>query len=241
MTATKILALDCSTPRCSVALAGGIHSGDDGAQIAQISKIRKRSHHRLVLPMIERLLGEHKLSLADLDLLVCGLGPGSFVGVRIAVGVAQALASARDIKLAGFSSLEALAFAAWNRESSASVGSEAKQAAQYAVLSCIDLKPGEVYWAFYEAGDDGLKEVRSPSVAPVEDIKSPKSELPLIVVGGDEQNLQGVLRNNPAVASVANLYPAAADLVSLAIQKRTKGDTDPAKILPIYSHAGLRG
>ena len=194
--------------------------------------------------MIERLLGEHKLSLADLDLLVCGLGPGSFVGVRIAVGVAQALASATDIKLAGFSSLEALAFAAWNRESSASVGGEAKQAAQakrYAVLSCIDLKPGEVYWAFYEAGGDGLKEVRSPSVARVDDIKSPKSELPLIVVGGDEQNLQGILRNNPAVASATNLYPAAADLVSLAIQKRTKGGTDPARILPIYSHAGLRG
>jgi tRNA threonylcarbamoyladenosine biosynthesis protein TsaB len=53
-----------------------------------------REHNRFLLAMIKELLSEAALELAALDALVCCVGPGSFVGVRLGVAVTQGLAYA---------------------------------------------------------------------------------------------------------------------------------------------------
>ena len=57
----------------------------------------------------DELLREAGLVPADLDLLVVGVGPGSFTGVRIGLAMARGLALALDLRVAGVSTLEALA------------------------------------------------------------------------------------------------------------------------------------
>ena len=78
----KILALDTSTDACSVAL-------DINGNVTQDFRIIPRQHTKQLLPMVQDMLREHDLTVADLDAIAVGRGPGSFAGIRIATGAAH--------------------------------------------------------------------------------------------------------------------------------------------------------
>ncbi len=60
------------------------------------------------LGRIAGVLAARGLTLAELDRVAVGIGPGSFTGVRIAVSYAKALALAARLPLAGISSYDVL-------------------------------------------------------------------------------------------------------------------------------------
>lgn len=78
----KILALDTSTDACSVAL---YVDGD----VFEDFRVIPRQHTQQLLPMVETLLSDQGVKIAELDALAFGRGPGSFAGIRIATGVTQ--------------------------------------------------------------------------------------------------------------------------------------------------------
>ena len=92
----KILALDTSTEYCSIALSL------DG-EILSRETLAGQRHSELILPMLQRMLAETGLTLAQLDGIAFGAGPGSFTGLRIACGVAQGLAFGADLPVTGTS------------------------------------------------------------------------------------------------------------------------------------------
>ena len=98
----RILALDASTETCAVALG-------DGVSWRERSEIAGQRHSELLLPMIRALLAELGVTLAQLDGIAFGAGPGSFTGLRIACGVAQGLALGAGLPVVGVSTLEAMA------------------------------------------------------------------------------------------------------------------------------------
>ena len=127
----RILAFDTSTEACTVAL------GDDAHWVERTEHAGSR-HSELLLPMIQALLDEGGLALAQLDGIAFGAGPGSFTGLRIACGVAQGLALGADLPVVGVTSLEALAEAAhathgWTR-----------------LVAALDARMQEVYFAAFE-------------------------------------------------------------------------------------------
>jgi len=130
----RLLALDTSTEACSVALLL------DGA-LRMRFQLTERSHAELVLPMVDGLLEEGRVRLADLDGLAFGRGPGAFTGLRIACGVIQGLAFGAGLPVVPVSSL-------------ASVAEQVPAAAGEVVLVCNDARMGEAYWGAYsrEAG-----------------------------------------------------------------------------------------
>ena len=98
----NILAIDTATEACSVALQ------HNGTRITRF-EICPQQHSQRLLPMVDEVLKEANITLNDLDLLAFGRGPGSFTGVRIATGMIQGLALGTGLKVAGISTLEAMA------------------------------------------------------------------------------------------------------------------------------------
>ena len=95
------------------------------------------NHSQAILPMVQSLLQEASISLAQCDAIAFGSGPGSFTGVRTACGVVQGLAFGADLPVIPVVTLLALAEAE-------RVSSGALQ-----VLTALDARMGEVYWAQY--------------------------------------------------------------------------------------------
>ncbi len=80
----RVLALDTSTEYCSVAL------WQDGAVIERC-ELAGQKHSEMLIGMLDALLEQSGLKLAQLDGIAFGKGPGSFTGVRIACGATQGL------------------------------------------------------------------------------------------------------------------------------------------------------
>jgi len=80
-----------------------------GDKIIERHEEQPREHTRLLVPMIRSLLEEARAEIRDLDAIVLGNGPGSFIGMRIAASVAQGLAFASGINIVPVSSLAAIA------------------------------------------------------------------------------------------------------------------------------------
>ena len=137
------LAVDTATEACSVAV------WVDGAARERFEPMQ-REHTQRLLPMVQALLAEAGRGVAQLDGIACGIGPGSFAGLRIGVGVVKGLALARDLPVVGASSLAMLA------QRAIRLG----QAGQVAAV--IDARMSEVYFGAYRRGADGRAEAMLP-------------------------------------------------------------------------------
>ncbi len=128
---TTLLALDTSTEACSVAL---LHNGEKIA----LDEVASRTHTQRILPMIDDVLAQAGLRLAQVDALVFGRGPGSFTGVRVGTGIVQGLALGADKPVIPISNLTAMAQQAFEKTGAVKV------------LSAIDARMNEVYFVQLE-------------------------------------------------------------------------------------------
>jgi tRNA threonylcarbamoyladenosine biosynthesis protein TsaB len=126
-----LLAIDTSSSACSVALGRG-------EDLLVRHQEAPRQQIAIILPLVHELLAERGTTLAQLDGIAFGQGPGSFTGIRIALAVVQGLALAHGLPVVGVSSLAALAQGA-HRLTGAK-----------AILVAQDARMGEVYWGCYD-------------------------------------------------------------------------------------------
>jgi tRNA threonylcarbamoyl adenosine modification protein YeaZ len=139
-----VLAIDTATP----AVTAGVAS-TDGAEVRVLAErvtVNPRGHGELLMPQVTEALAEAGLTLADLDAIVCGIGPGPFTGLRVGMVTAAALAHALTVPLHGVCSLDAIA---------------ADAATDGDLLVLTDARRREVYWARYQ----GTHRTEGPAVA----------------------------------------------------------------------------
>ena len=170
----SVLAIDTATNLCSVALV-------NDADIKEIQRDLPRAHNQHILAMVDELLEGQSLSEA-VSVIACGVGPGSFTGIRVAVGVAQGLGWSLDLPIYPFCSLEAQA-----RATAHSSGD--------LVLSAIDAQIGQVYWAWFRSDGTTLHPLTEPAVSKVTDLTGPAGEAldaleaTSVVIAGDGAEL----------------------------------------------------
>jgi tRNA threonylcarbamoyl adenosine modification protein YeaZ len=144
-----VLALDTATPTLVAGVARW--TPEQGAQVLAERAVPSGNRHaELLTPAIAGVLDDAGLTMADLDVVVTGLGPGPFTGLRVGVVTAAALGDARGLPVVGVCSLDA-------------VGTGARTVV-------TDARRKEVYWSAYDA--DGAR-VDGPGVVRPEELGRP--------------------------------------------------------------------
>jgi len=159
----RVLSIDTSTPRGSVALL------EDRTLVAELRLHSLETHSARLLTSIDFLLQTTNWKLGDLELIVAGIGPGSFTGIRIGVSSALGLAQALAIPFAGVSGLDALAHVPQGFDGKMGVA--------------MDAQRGQVYYADYRCRRGRAARVGKPLLLAPGDLRLRLKGAKLAVVG----------------------------------------------------------
>ncbi len=155
----KILAVDTATRTCSVAVVDG------DSLLAEITLTDNQTHSRHLLKMIETVVEEAGLKIAEIDGFAVSNGPGSFTGLRIGIASIKGLAYCLKKPVVGVSTLRTLAYQCRTKHR--------------LICPVIDARKQEVYFCRYryengELKQEGPEQVASPARA-TDNIREPCS------------------------------------------------------------------
>ncbi|MBE6963594.1 MAG: tRNA (adenosine(37)-N6)-threonylcarbamoyltransferase complex dimerization subunit type 1 TsaB [Ruminococcaceae bacterium] len=132
----KILALETSAKAVSAAVT------EDGKVLCSGYQDTGLTHSRTLMPIVEHILKNTGLSVADMDAIAVAAGPGSFTGIRIGIAAAKGLAFAAEKPCIGVSTLSAMA-----RNVAFCDG---------LIICAMDARRNQIYNALFEAKDGVL-------------------------------------------------------------------------------------
>jgi tRNA threonylcarbamoyl adenosine modification protein YeaZ len=143
-----VLVIDTSTP---AVIVGVLRRDDDGGidTLAHRVAVDAHAHAELLTPTVVAVAAEAGVSLAQVDAVVVGCGPGPFTGLRVGMATAAAFGHALGVDVHGVCSTDG-------------VGNQTRGE----VLVVTDARRREVYWARYR---DGVR-IDGPGVAAAADV-----------------------------------------------------------------------
>ena len=190
-----ILGIDTSTKICTCS----IFDSENGV-IAETSLSVKKNHSNIVMPIIDNLFKISDLTINDIDKIAVAIGPGSFTGVRIALGIAKGLAMALNKPLIAVNELDILEAIASGNENE--------------IIPLIDARKERVYYKYQNTYvDDYLINL----------ISNFDKNKKYIFVGDGAINYKNILKDNlgdnAIILPVYNAFPRASILCELALNK----------------------
>ena len=190
-----ILGIDTSTKICTCS----IFDSENGV-IAETSLSVKKNHSNIVMPIIDNLFKVSDLTINDIDKIAVAIGPGSFTGVRIALGIAKGLAMALNKPLIAVNELDILEAIASGNENE--------------IIPLIDARKERVYYKYQNKYvDDYLINL----------ISSFDKNKKYIFVGDGAINYTNILKDNlgdnAVILPMYNSFPRASILCELALNK----------------------
>jgi tRNA threonylcarbamoyladenosine biosynthesis protein TsaB len=215
-----ILAIETSSELASCALLNS--AAGAGAPVLTRESSGVRTHSQSVLPMVQALLLEAGVTLADCDAIAFGAGPGSFTGVRTACGVAQGLAFGAKKPVLPLVTLEAMAEACRARTGATEV------------LAVLDARMGEVYWAQYR-WNGAWQAVREPALC-LPGAIAPEAVAGLVACGnGFAAYPEAFAGQAFAAGAHADILPHAREFALLGVAALAAGRAVPADAAqPLY-------
>ena len=190
-----ILRIDTSTKICTCS----IFDSENGV-IAETSLSVKKNHSNIVMPMIDNLFKISDLTINDIDKIAVAIGPGSFTGVRIALGIAKGLAMALNKPLIAVNELDILEAIASGNENE--------------IIPLIDARKERVYYKYQNSYvDDYLINL----------ISNFDKNKKYVFVGDGATNYENILKDNlgdnAIILPMYNAFPRASILCELALNK----------------------
>ena len=190
-----ILGIDTSTKICTCS----IFDSENGV-VAETSLLVKKNHSNIVMLIIDNLFKISDLTINDIDKIAVAIGPGSFTGVRIALGIAKGLAMALNKPLIAVNELDILEAIASGNENE--------------IIPLIDARKERVYYKYQNTYvDDYLINL----------ISNFDKNKKYIFVGDGAINYKNILKDNlgenAIVLPMYNAFPRASILCELAINK----------------------
>ena len=179
--------------------------------------------------MVDQVLAETGHSLVQLDAIAFGEGPGSFTGLRIAVGVTQGLAFGADVPVVPVSSLLA----------------QAQRVEHESVLAAFDARMNELYWCSYEMDSHGsLRPQHDVALGPASSVVLSPDRSWVAAGTGADRYLDQICESNSGVTVelLPQSFPHAAD-VALAGRRLLEagGGMDARDARPRYVRDRVTG
>ena len=182
----------------------------------------------MIIPLIEKALKKAKLSLRDINYFACGLGPGSFTGLRVGLAVIKGFAFSLNKPVVGIISLDCLA------------GSQSDFSGY--VCPVVDARRSLVYSAIYRAKNGALKrKSRYLLVSPNELLAKFNNQDEVVFLGDGlslyRDDIKKKLGLRAHFADDNFWYPDPRNLLRLAREKiKSKETADLDKLVPFYMY-----
>jgi len=194
---TKLLCIDTSTICCAVGLIEG--SPSEHRIVEAYQEHTGRRHSEVLVPTIRSLFLQADWSMAGLDALAIGIGPGSYTGLRIGLSVAKALCLSLEIPLITVSTLQTIAAETVLKHSLDS---------SVTILSMMDARRNEVYLGAYSRNGQQILQDRPRILDREEDVKDLRNLSNSLFLAGDGAPKGSHLwpNQNPPVDS--EVYPS---------------------------------
>lgn len=191
----------------------------------------RRQSNTQLLSQINNLLEQQNIIRSSLACVVCGRGPGSFTGVRIAMATAKGMANALEVPLYGVSSLDAVA---WNIQVNKRYGH---------LLVAADAMRQEVYPVEFILDEAGITRLGADSVVKAEEAAVACVGKNLLVAGDALVKHEELFISCGTVLERSLWTPTGRGLLLSAQAAWQQGKIDPfdttlgnpALVLPVYT------
>ncbi len=222
MSGIRILSIETSTSMCSVALhTNGVC--DDCIEINE-----QNAHSSKLTVLIEQLLEQNNVHIADCDAIAISGGPGSYTGLRIGTSVAKGLCYAANVPLIAVDTLQALALACKGM-----IESENYSGDKIIFMPMIDARRMEVYSSQWSMDMEELSETQ-PLIVDHNTIETFDSANTYVLCGDGSAKCKDLL-NAPHIHFVENCNTTAQTVGTLAYEKFQKNQfEDVAYYEPFY-------
>jgi tRNA threonylcarbamoyladenosine biosynthesis protein TsaB len=194
----------------------------------QLHENTPRQHSQRLFSMLRELLPGGNLREQGIDAIAYAIGPGSFTGLRIAASAVQGLAFANNLPAVPVSTLACQSQTAF-RTGLVGTGDT--------VLSLLDARISEVYWALYKFEGQLATAIQEPTVSSPQGIIIEQQYAHLRAVGGGLRYLESMPSALVSTLEIADehLLPCARDLIPLAIAQYKLGHVqDAVDVAPMY-------
>lgn len=224
----RYLVIDRSTRCPSLAVF------DDSAPVVEYVWQGEPTRSPEWLADVDRLLADRAISAESLSCFVCGLGPGSFSGIRACLAALSGLALPGGKPVYGVASAAALALGQLERGPLVTVVGDARRSRLWCVTYKMDAATQKLRLA------DGREPTHTAADFQLVPAEALFAAVPhgTCVVSSDWERLEPVLRSSFDASRLVQqaLFPKAADLVSLALNSSSSRVLEP---LPIYLHPAV--
>ncbi len=201
----NLLAIDTSSAAQVIGLQAGDRLYDRTAMVG-------RDHSHKVLPAVLAVLDDAGIGKNEIDAIIFGQGPGSFTGLRIAVGVVQGLAYGLGIPVIPVSTLACLAQGAHRRTSA------------HHVVVALSARKREVFFGSYSVSEGIVGLVGTEVVIDVDAVPVCSSSTCIGVGDGwvFRDELARALETRVLDVEL-EVYPTAQDLIALGAAYQRRG------------------